>query len=92
LGSAEICHPFHPFRGQRFVVLKERRIAGVDTLMLRDSERGSFSVAREWTSLAKPSVYEALGVRRGRFDAELLLELVAFVQQLSDHAGKGLAK
>jgi Family of unknown function (DUF5372) len=72
--------------------LKERRVAGVDTLVLRDSERGSFSVAREWTSLAKPSVYEALGVRRGRLDAELLLELVALVQQLADRSAEGLAK
>jgi Family of unknown function (DUF5372) len=89
---AEISHPFHPLKGRRFVVLKERRIAGVDTLMLRDSERGSFSVAREWTSLAKPSAYEALDVRRGRLDAELLLELVALVQQLSHQSSEGLAK
>jgi hypothetical protein len=89
---AEICHPFHPLRGQRFVVLKERRIAGVDTLMLRNHERGSFSVAREWTSLAKPSAYEALGIKRGRLDAELLLELVALVQQLLHQSPEGVAK
>src|SRR5689334_25197971 len=49
LGWAEIRHPFHPLRGQRFEVLKKRRIAGVDTLILRESKRGSFSIAREWT-------------------------------------------
>src|SRR5262252_1870113 len=46
-GWAEIRHPFHPLRGQRFEVLKKRRVAGVDTLILRELERGSFSVARE---------------------------------------------
>src|SRR5436190_17916334 len=35
LGSAEITHPFHPRRGQRFVVLKVRRVSGVETLSLR---------------------------------------------------------
>jgi hypothetical protein len=45
LGWAEIRHPFHPLRGQRFEVLKKRRIAGVETLILRELERGSFSVA-----------------------------------------------
>jgi hypothetical protein len=35
LGSAEVVHPFHPLRGQRFVVLKVRRVAGVETLSLK---------------------------------------------------------
>src|SRR5579871_584432 len=31
LGWAEIRHPFHPLRGQRFPVLKTKRTGGVDT-------------------------------------------------------------
>jgi hypothetical protein len=38
LGWAEIRHPFHPLRGQRFKVLKKRRIGGVDTLILREMQ------------------------------------------------------
>jgi hypothetical protein len=49
LGSAEVTHPFHPLRGQRFVVLKVRRVSGVETLSLRHVELGSFAVPREWT-------------------------------------------
>jgi len=52
LGSAEITHPFHPLRGQRFVVLKVRRVSGVETLSLRHVELGSFAVPREWTDWA----------------------------------------
>src|SRR5437667_9724547 len=52
LGSAEITHPFHPRRGQRFVVLKVRRVSGVETLSLRHVELGSFAVPREWTDWA----------------------------------------
>jgi hypothetical protein len=55
---AEIRHPFHPRKGERFAVLKRRRVGGVDTLILRDAERGSFAVAREWTNLAAPGSCE----------------------------------
>jgi len=38
LGSAEITHPFHVLRGQRFAVLKVRKVSGVETLSLRHAE------------------------------------------------------
>src|SRR5258706_15725863 len=49
LGSAEVTHPFHPLRGQRFVVLKVRRVSGVETLSLRHPDLGSFAMGREGT-------------------------------------------
>jgi hypothetical protein len=54
LGSAEVTHPYHPLRGQRFVVLKVRHVSGVETLSLRHAELGSFAMAREWTDWAPP--------------------------------------
>jgi hypothetical protein len=54
LGSAEVTHPFHPLRGQRFVVLKVRTVSGVETLSLRHAELGSFAMARDWTDWAPP--------------------------------------
>jgi hypothetical protein len=89
LGWAEIRHPFHPLRGQRFEVLKKRRIGGVDTLILRECKRGSFSVAREWTDWADPSLYDPLGCPPRRFEAESLLELVALLEQLTMPKQKG---
>ena len=89
LGWAEIRHPFHPLRGQRFEVLKKRRIAGVDTLILRECKRGSFSIAREWTDWADPSLYESLGLQPQRLDADSLLGLVALVEQLTKFKQKG---
>ncbi|MBO0757050.1 MAG: hypothetical protein J2P54_14410, partial [Bradyrhizobiaceae bacterium] len=53
-GSAEVTHPFHPLRGKRFVVLKIRRVAGVETLVVQDADLGSFAVPREWTDWAAP--------------------------------------
>jgi hypothetical protein len=92
LGWAEICHPFHPLKGQRFLVVKERRVAGVDTLWLRSSERGGFAVPKEWTDRAAPSAYDAVGIAPRRFDVVCLLELVALVEQLSTQSHEGLAK
>ncbi len=89
LGWAEIRHPFHPLRGQRFEVLKKRRIGGVDTLILREMQRGSFSVAREWTDWADPPVYDLLSLPPQRLDAGLLFELVTLLEQLSRSEQKG---
>jgi hypothetical protein len=83
LGWAEIRHPFHPLRGQRFQILKARRIAGTDTFLLRELDRGTFSVAREWTDWADPSPYSSLGSPPRRLDAGRLFELAALVEQLT---------
>jgi hypothetical protein len=83
LGWAEICHPFHPLRGQRFEVLKKRRVAGVDTLILRELQRGSFSVAREWTDWADPRLSDCLGLPPQRLDGQSLLELVTLLEGLT---------
>jgi hypothetical protein len=83
LGWAEIRHPFHPLRGQCFEVLKKRRVAGVDTLILRELTRGSFSVVREWTDWADPLPTASLGLPPQRLDAESLLELVTLLEALT---------
>ena len=86
LGWAAIRHPFHPLRGQSFPILKERRVAGVDTLVLRELGglgRGSFSVARAWTDRADPCPYQALGLPPCRFNGALLLELAKLLEQLA---------
>ncbi len=82
LGWAEIRHPFHPLRGQRFPVLKKRRIAGNDTLILRGLDCGTFSVALEWTDWADPSSGDSLKLPLRRLDAESLLALVTLLEQL----------
>jgi hypothetical protein len=82
LGWAEIRHPFHPLRGQRFEVLNKRRVAGVDTLILRECKRSSFSIARDWTDWAYPSGYDSFGWRQCRFEAKSLCGLATLVEQL----------
>jgi hypothetical protein len=89
LGWAEIRHPFHPRRGQRFEVLKKRRVAGVDTLILRELERGSFSVACEWTDWADPPLPDSLGFPTPRLDAQCLLELASLLEILTNPKQRG---
>lgn len=88
LGWAEIRHPFHPLRGQRFEVLKKRRVAGVDTLILREREHGSFGIAREFTDWADPSVHDSLSFPPCRLDAESLFELVTLLEHLTGREEK----
>jgi hypothetical protein len=83
LGWAEIRHPFHPLRGQRFQVLNARRIAGIDTLLLRELDRGTFSIAREWTDWADPTPYDPLSKSPRRLDPDSLLELAALLERLT---------
>jgi hypothetical protein len=84
LGSAEITHPFHPLRGQRFVVLKIRMISGAETLSLRHIEMGSFAVRRDWTDWALPGTPSATTDRHPALfiDAFGLLALAELVQTL----------
>jgi hypothetical protein len=88
LGWAEIRHPFHPLRGQRYQVLKTRRIGGVDTLILREPARGSFSVAREWTDWADPPIDDSSSLPPRRFDADSLLALAALLEQLAQQTSQ----
>jgi hypothetical protein len=78
LGSAEVTHPFHPLRGQKFVVLKLRRVSGVPTLSVRHAELGSFAIPEDWTdwsAATAPSTSQSLMI-----DAFGLAELAAIVE------------
>ena len=67
-------------------------MAGVDTLILRDTERGTFAVAREWTDLAAPRHAEHLGGSVGRLDLHSLCELVELIEIWADRSRGGLVK
>jgi len=83
LGSAEITHAFHPFRGQRFAVLKFRRVSGIPTLSMLHAELGSFAVPQEWTDWGAPAeTAEAPLIA----DASGLMTLAAMVDSLKSGA------
>jgi Family of unknown function (DUF5372) len=76
-----ITHPFHPLVGQRFAILKVRKIAGQDVLSLYDEKRGSLTMPRAWTDQAEPSPYA--GLPAPRFDVRCLLKLHELVRASS---------
>ncbi len=55
----------------------------MDTLILRECKRGSFSIAREWTDWADPPLYDPLGLQPQRLDADSLFDLVALLEELT---------
>jgi hypothetical protein len=52
-------------------------------------DRGSFSIAREWTDWADPSPYWSLGLPLRRLDADSLCELATLLEQLTIPEQKG---
>jgi hypothetical protein len=88
LGSAEVTHPFHPLRGHQFVVLKVRRVSGVETLSLRHSDLGSFAMPREWTDWATPDAQVTpTGAQPLIIDAFGLLALNELIASLTRKRG-----
>jgi Family of unknown function (DUF5372) len=83
LGSAEVTHPFHPLRGQRFVVLKVRTVSGVETLSLRHTDLGSFAMPREWTDWARPGSQTCSDGKQLLVDAFGLVVLAELVASLN---------
>jgi len=81
LGWAEITHPFHRFQGQRFRILKTRKVGSIDTLILAEHSRGTFAVPREWTDKAVPYPYPEPLI----FDYESLLHLKAMLESIKKY-------
>ena len=78
-----ITHPFHPLVGQRFAILKVRKIAGQDVLSLFDETRGSLTMPRAWTDQAEPSPYAGLPEPAPRLDVRCLLKLHELIRASS---------
>ncbi len=78
LGWAKITHPFHPYHGKKFEILKKRRVSGVDTLILKKIPRGTIAINKEWTNLADPSTQLSSSILR----FECLLTLVDIIMDI----------
>jgi len=80
LGSVEITHSFHPLRGQRFAVLKLRRVSGKAILSVRHPDLGSFGIPEDWTDWSRENIHPSQSLL---IDAFGLAELAAIVESLS---------
>ncbi|MCA9247222.1 MAG: hypothetical protein KDA42_08915 [Planctomycetales bacterium] len=89
MGSVAITHPYHPLRGQQFSVLKKRRLGGMETLILRGTGGGTFSVPLAWTDRAKPDPWQAIGKNPPLLSAPSLASLVELLDLLSAQDDNG---
>jgi hypothetical protein len=83
----EITHPFHPLRGQQFPVLKSRSVRGVECLILKGSESGTFAVPRAWTDQARPDSYRDAEAAPRLLKLEYLVTIVELTKSLSEKRG-----
>jgi hypothetical protein len=88
LGSAEVVHPFHPLRGQRFAVLKVRTLSGVETLSLRHPDLGSFAMPRNWTDWAPPGIQVSVSGSPLLVDAFGLAALAELINSIDSREKK----
>jgi hypothetical protein len=85
---AKITHPFHPFHGQRFPVLKKRRVSGIDTLVLQGSCLGTFAVPQEWTDKDNPPVCKPHNKNPPVLDFRCLLDLRRLLKKIDKRREK----
>jgi hypothetical protein len=83
----EITHPFHPLRGKQFAVLKSRIVRGVECLVLKGSQSGTFAVPRDWTDQAWPNAYRDADVPPGFLEFVALLSIVDLSNAISQKRG-----
>ena len=83
LGWALITHPFHPLKGQRYAILKIRKIAGREVFSLYDEKKGSLPIPRDWTDQAVLSADVGLIEPAPILDARCLLKLHDLVQAIT---------
>lgn len=86
-GSVKITHPFHPLREKQFAVLKSRVVRGVECLILKGSESGTFAVPRDWTSQSRPDAYRDAEIAPRFLKLESLLSITEVSHSISKKRG-----
>ena len=80
-------HPFHPLYGKQFAVLKSRLVRGVECLILKGSESGTFAVPRDWTDQARPDAYRDAEIAPRFLKLDSLLSIVELSNSISEKRG-----
>ncbi|MEA5467225.1 DUF5372 family protein [Leptothoe sp. PORK10 BA2] len=78
MGSVTITHPFHPYSGQTFEVLKARRVSGQETVLVKGGISGTFSIPLSWTDRKRPIGYQS----ELRLSPDLFQALLLTLQQI----------
>ncbi len=74
-----IVHPFHPQRGQEFVLVAERSSRHGDRVWYERADCSVATIPRAWTDLAAPDPFVVLAEGRAHFRLDDLAELAELV-------------
>jgi hypothetical protein len=88
----EITHPFHPLRGEKFFLLKSRKLSKKDVLCLKSKDLGTINVPKEWTSLADPELVSqscGAGMKLSPFKILELYQLIQSLKNRDFHPSRG---
>ena len=88
LGCIIITHPYHPFSGKRFKILKIRKVSGIDTYIVKGTGQGTFSIPRDWTNHADPDPYDDLDIANPILSFHCLFLLVDLVERMKKNKKK----
>lgn len=80
---AEVTHPFHPLRGQKFQILKKKKIGNVEILFLKGTYKGTFGLPKEYTDQAEPSIYSILGIEIPLLETKCLTDILDILKNLN---------
>ncbi|MEO0869300.1 MAG: DUF5372 family protein [Cyanobacteria bacterium J06642_11] len=82
MGYVTITHPFHPYTGQSFEVLKTRSISNQATVLVKGGISGTFAIPLSWTDRVRPLDYHS----ELRLAPDSFQELLSMLQRLeNDH-------
>ncbi|XZE52574.1 DUF5372 family protein [Planctomycetaceae bacterium SH139] len=74
--------------GNQFPILKTRTVSGVECVILKGSDSGTFSVPRQWTSIRSIDCYEDAEVTPTILRLEQLIEMAALLKTLGKSASE----
>ncbi|MBU2720440.1 transposase [Acidithiobacillus ferridurans] len=80
-------HPFHPQRGQRFVLTTRRQNWGEDRVMYYNAKGRLCSILASWTSVPEMDFFAQASAGRSWFRTDDLLQLCALFRSLRETYG-----
>jgi hypothetical protein len=79
----EVTHPFHPWRGRRFVLATRKQNWGEDRVTFFDDQGRLRSLLASWTNVDEPDAFTQCSAGRSWLRVDDLLHLRALVEEIA---------
>lgn len=76
-------HPFHPWRGRRFVLATRKQNWGEDRVMFFDDQGRLRSLLASWTDIVEPDAFAQCSAGRSWLRADDLVHLRVLVDEVA---------